>query len=314
MQPRASATSAGSSSTSRRGGDNPDADRNSGVTLGVRGGSMTTMPVSEPLDAARLAALRAGAERTFAELVGDQPADAEAGARLPDRGGNCRRKQCRRGGSLSAKFRSVCGPLFARDVGSGHCLNVARARGRHEARSGPFSSAPMTSLLLIQTVLADGSRALARSLGDRSSAVARGRARDRGGRAGHPRRRGGAAAGAAGSNRPMSRRSSALKIWRSGRSGAGSGACFPAGSSRACRPGTRRGASQLAAGRAEGDARNRRPRLSEPELRALRRAGLVHDLGRLGVSNWIWDKPGALGAGEWERVRLHPHITERMLH
>jgi DNA-binding CsgD family transcriptional regulator len=39
----------------------------------------------------------------------------------------------------------------------------------------------------------------------------------------------------------------------------------------------------------------------------------VHDLGRLGVSNSIWDKPGPLGAGEWERVRLHPHITERML-
>ena len=54
--------------------------------------------------------------------------------------------------------------------------------------------------------------------------------------------------------------------------------------------------------------------LSAPELRALRRAGLVHDLGRLGVSNSIWDKPGPLGAGEWERVRLHPHITERMLH
>jgi len=49
------------------------------------------------------------------------------------------------------------------------------------------------------------------------------------------------------------------------------------------------------------------------EIRTLRRAGLVHDLGRLGVSNSIWDKPGPLGAGEWERVRLHPHITERML-
>jgi HD-GYP domain-containing protein (c-di-GMP phosphodiesterase class II)/DNA-binding CsgD family transcriptional regulator len=46
----------------------------------------------------------------------------------------------------------------------------------------------------------------------------------------------------------------------------------------------------------------------------LRRAGLVHDLGRLGVSNAIWDKPGPLGAGEWERVRLHPYLTERMLH
>jgi HD-GYP domain-containing protein (c-di-GMP phosphodiesterase class II) len=54
--------------------------------------------------------------------------------------------------------------------------------------------------------------------------------------------------------------------------------------------------------------------MSEGEVRTLRRAGLVHDLGRLGVSNSIWDKPGPLGVGEWERVRLHPHITERMLH
>ncbi|HUA05680.1 MAG TPA: HD domain-containing phosphohydrolase [Solirubrobacteraceae bacterium] len=45
-----------------------------------------------------------------------------------------------------------------------------------------------------------------------------------------------------------------------------------------------------------------------------RRAGLVHGLGRLGVSNSIWDKPRSLGAGEWERVRLHAHLTERMLH
>jgi len=54
--------------------------------------------------------------------------------------------------------------------------------------------------------------------------------------------------------------------------------------------------------------------LPEPEVRMLRRAGLVHDFGRLGVSNAIWDKPGPLGAGEWERVRLHPYLTERMLH
>jgi HD-GYP domain-containing protein (c-di-GMP phosphodiesterase class II) len=31
------------------------------------------------------------------------------------------------------------------------------------------------------------------------------------------------------------------------------------------------------------------------------------------VSNAIWDKAGPLGAGEWERVRLHPYLTERML-
>ncbi len=53
--------------------------------------------------------------------------------------------------------------------------------------------------------------------------------------------------------------------------------------------------------------------LSDADTRALHRAALVHDLGRLGVSNAIWDKPGPLGAGEWERVRLHPYLTERML-
>lgn len=53
--------------------------------------------------------------------------------------------------------------------------------------------------------------------------------------------------------------------------------------------------------------------LPTDDLRLLRRAGLVHDLGRLGVSNAILDKRGPLGAGEWERVRLQPYLTERML-
>lgn len=54
--------------------------------------------------------------------------------------------------------------------------------------------------------------------------------------------------------------------------------------------------------------------LAVEDVDTLRRAGLVHGLGRLGVSNAIWDKPGPLGAGEWERVRMHPYLTERMLH
>ena len=40
---------------------------------------------------------------------------------------------------------------------------------------------------------------------------------------------------------------------------------------------------------------------------------MVHDLGRLGVSNAIWDKRGPLTPAELERVRLHPYLTERML-
>lgn len=49
------------------------------------------------------------------------------------------------------------------------------------------------------------------------------------------------------------------------------------------------------------------------EVRALYRSGLVMGYGKLGVSNAIWDKPGPLTTSEWERVRLAPHLTERML-
>ncbi len=45
----------------------------------------------------------------------------------------------------------------------------------------------------------------------------------------------------------------------------------------------------------------------------LRRAALVHDLGRVGVPSGIWDRPGPLGVADWERVRLHPYLTERTL-
>ena len=54
-------------------------------------------------------------------------------------------------------------------------------------------------------------------------------------------------------------------------------------------------------------------KLGSDEVRTLRRAGLVHGLGRLGISNAIWDKRGPLGPGEWERVRLQPYLTDRML-
>ena len=50
------------------------------------------------------------------------------------------------------------------------------------------------------------------------------------------------------------------------------------------------------------------------DAQTVHRAGLVCGFGRLGVSNAVWDKRGSLTAGDWERVRLHPHLTERMLH
>jgi HD-GYP domain-containing protein (c-di-GMP phosphodiesterase class II) len=58
---------------------------------------------------------------------------------------------------------------------------------------------------------------------------------------------------------------------------------------------------------------SRRVRLPDDEVRMLRRAALAHDFGRLGVSNAILDKRRPLSAGEWERVRFQPYVTERML-
>ena len=49
------------------------------------------------------------------------------------------------------------------------------------------------------------------------------------------------------------------------------------------------------------------------EVAALRRAALVHDLGRVGIPNSIWERPGSLTPDERERVRLHAYLTERVL-
>jgi HD-GYP domain-containing protein (c-di-GMP phosphodiesterase class II) len=68
-----------------------------------------------------------------------------------------------------------------------------------------------------------------------------------------------------------------------------------------------RGVARLAADAAQAAG------LPDEAVTELRRAGLVHDLGRTGVPNTIWDKPGPLSDAERERVRLHPYYTERML-
>ncbi|MDP9341893.1 MAG: LuxR C-terminal-related transcriptional regulator [Actinomycetota bacterium] len=45
----------------------------------------------------------------------------------------------------------------------------------------------------------------------------------------------------------------------------------------------------------------------------LRRAALVHDLGRVAIPSSIWDRPGPLGRSDWEQVRTHAYRSERIL-
>ena len=53
--------------------------------------------------------------------------------------------------------------------------------------------------------------------------------------------------------------------------------------------------------------------VTEEAFTTLRRAALVHDFGITGVPNSIWDKPGPLTRTEFDRVELHPMLTEQML-
>jgi HD-GYP domain-containing protein (c-di-GMP phosphodiesterase class II) len=67
------------------------------------------------------------------------------------------------------------------------------------------------------------------------------------------------------------------------------------------------GVAELATGAAE------RCRLDAAETIRVRRAALVHDLGRVAIGARTWQKPGQLTADEWEQVRLHPYHTERVV-
>jgi HD-GYP domain-containing protein (c-di-GMP phosphodiesterase class II) len=56
----------------------------------------------------------------------------------------------------------------------------------------------------------------------------------------------------------------------------------------------------------------RRASLPPGDTRLVRHAGLIHDVGRVGVPEKIWVKTGPLTPGERERVRLHAYLTERI--
>ena len=49
------------------------------------------------------------------------------------------------------------------------------------------------------------------------------------------------------------------------------------------------------------------------DVRNLRRAALLHDIGKLGVSNLILDKPGKLTPEELTEMRRHPAYTHRII-
>ncbi|HEY6212930.1 MAG TPA: HD domain-containing phosphohydrolase, partial [Vicinamibacterales bacterium] len=53
--------------------------------------------------------------------------------------------------------------------------------------------------------------------------------------------------------------------------------------------------------------------LNDADTTRLRRAGLLHDIGKLSVPNRILDKPGKLSPKEWEVVKLHPYYTHQIL-
>lgn len=67
-----------------------------------------------------------------------------------------------------------------------------------------------------------------------------------------------------------------------------------------------RGVAQLAADAALACG------LPEDDAAYVRRAGWLHDVGRVGVSAAVWQKTSALSAPDWEAVRLHPYYTERV--
>ena len=74
-----------------------------------------------------------------------------------------------------------------------------------------------------------------------------------------------------------------------------------------CSPGYSRGVADLVAAAARHLA------MSKADITRLYRAGLVHGLGRMGVSNQIWEKKGPLSTAERERVQMYPYLTGRIL-
>ena len=53
--------------------------------------------------------------------------------------------------------------------------------------------------------------------------------------------------------------------------------------------------------------------LSAARIQRLRLAGLLHDIGKVGVPDSVLEKPGPLSPTEWDTVRQHPQLAGRIL-
>jgi len=53
--------------------------------------------------------------------------------------------------------------------------------------------------------------------------------------------------------------------------------------------------------------------LDDAEIERIGLMALLHDVGRVGVSNAVWEKRGPLTRVEWEQVRMHAYHSERIL-
>jgi HD-GYP domain-containing protein (c-di-GMP phosphodiesterase class II) len=53
--------------------------------------------------------------------------------------------------------------------------------------------------------------------------------------------------------------------------------------------------------------------LPEQRVQRLRMAGMLHDIGKVGLADSILEKPGPLSPSEWDEVRRHPEMAARIL-
>src|SRR3954470_612208 len=52
--------------------------------------------------------------------------------------------------------------------------------------------------------------------------------------------------------------------------------------------------------------------LDAARVERIRLAGILHDIGKIGIPDWILHKPGALDASEWAEVKKHPEMGARI--